>query len=136
MELRELQQSDIDFLKDHSISKSSGAKIPQQVDIRVAIEENGVCLAIGGIQGINTVTAWCWLDMSDEAGKHVVIVYRIIKTWLDEMVEKMGIKRLQCYVECDFEEGHRMVKHLGFEYEHTMPCFIGDKPADLYRRIT
>jgi hypothetical protein len=136
MLLREIRQSDIDFLKNHSINRSSGMKIQQQIDVRIAIEENGICLAIGGLQTVNDTTAWCWLDMSDEAGKYIIIVYRIIKTWLDEMVVKMGIKRLQAYVEVDYEEGHRMVKHLGFNFEKTMPCFIGDKSADLYSRIT
>jgi hypothetical protein len=136
MILRELKQSDIDYLKNHSISRTIFNKIPEETDIRVAIEENGITLAIGGIQMINSTTAWCWVDLSDEAGKHVIIVYRLIKTWLGEMVEKMGIKRLQCYVEQDFAEGHNMVKHLGFEFEHTMLNFVGNKPADLYRRLS
>jgi hypothetical protein len=136
MNLRDMTDADIEFMKSHSISRGIFNKQPQEIAVSVCIEENGIPLAVGGIQMINCTTAWAWCDLSDESGKHIVIVYRIIRTWLEEMVEKMGIKRLQCYVERDFVEGHNMVRHLGFDFESTAENFVGDKPADIYRRFT
>ena len=54
---------------------------------------------------------------------------------IDKFVEEHQLRRLQCYVECDFSEAIRMVQHLGFEWEFTMENFVGDKSAYLYKRI-
>jgi RimJ/RimL family protein N-acetyltransferase len=75
------------------------------------------------------------VDITRHAEGHMIIGYRVIKEWLDELVEIHGIKRLQAYVEPGHPERIRMVQHLGFERESILEKFLGDKDAYLYKRI-
>lgn len=135
MKFRETTQEDIDFVADHSVSRGIAKHQPECIDYCYTLEHEDKPLGIGGFRLINLTTAWCWLDLTDLAGSHVIVCYRVIKEWIDEFVKEYGIKRLQCYVEPDFPEAIRMVKHLGFEYESTMPYFVNDKSAEMFIRI-
>lgn len=81
-------------------------------------------------------TAWAWVDLTHYAGEHIIVVYRVIKEWMEILAKDKGIKRLQCYCECDFPEAIRTIEHLGFEKEFTKPMkrFVGEKPAFLYMK--
>ncbi len=135
MNFRETIPADFEFMSHHSINKGVDRKILDCIDYVFTLEDN-VPLAIGGFRMINTTTAWCWIDLSDEAGKHLVKVYRVIKEWIDEFAESHKIKRLQAFVRTDFEEAERLVKHLGFEKESIMENFFGSKDAYMYVRLT
>jgi len=135
MKFRETTQEDIDFVADHSVSRGIAKRQPECIDYCYTLEHEGKPLGIGGFRLINLTTAWCWVDITDLAGSHITVGYRTIREWIDIFAKEHGIKRLQAYVECDFTEAIRMVKHLGFEYESTMPCFVGDKSAEMFVRI-
>lgn len=132
MIFRETIQKDIDFVADHSVSRGISKHQPERIDYCYTLEHEGKVLCIGGFRLINLTTAWCWLDLTDVAGVYIIVCYRVIKEWLDIFVEEHGIKRLQCYVECDFPEAIRMVEHLGFKEESVMKNFVGDKGAYMY----
>ena len=132
MEFRELKREDIDFVKDNSISRGVLHKQPEVIDYGYCLEHEGKILGIGGIRLINLTTAWCWLDLTHYAGKHITTVYRVIKEWTEILVKDKGIKRLQAYIETDFPEAIRIVEHLDFRQESIMPRFVGNKPAFLY----
>lgn len=136
MEFRELKQEDINAVKDDSISRGILSKQPEVIDFSYALEHEGKILGIGGIRLINLTTAWCWLDLTHYAGKHITTVYRVIKEWTDILVKDKGIKRLQAYIETDFPEAIRIVEHLGFHLESTMPNFVDGKPAYLFVKYT
>ena len=76
-------------------------------------------------------------DLSDEAGSHLIEVYRAIKEWGDIFVKEHGIKRLQAYVRVDFPEGVRVVEHCGFEKEFDKPMknFVNETDAWMYVRF-
>lgn len=135
MKFRETTQEDLDFVADNSISRGIQKRQPEQIDYCFTLEHEGGVLGIGGFRLINTTTAWAWLDMTHLAGSHIIVCYRVIKEWTDLFVKEHGIKRLQAYVEVDFEEAIRTVKHLGFEEESIMKNFMGDKDAFMYRRL-
>ena len=136
MRLRELKPDDLEYLKEHSISRGIQKHHPGHVDFYYTLEdEEAGILAIGGICLINLTTAWCWLDMTDLMVGRIVSGYRIIRDWLDIFVESNNIRRLQAYVECDFKEAISLVEHLGFERESTMKSFTDDKDAYMYRRL-
>ncbi len=132
MKFRELKQEDIDAVKNDSISRGVLSKQPEIIDFSYALEHEGKILGIGGIRLINLTTAWCWIDLTHYAGKHITTVYRVIKEWTEILVKDKGIKRLQCYIETDFPEAIRIVEHLGFYQESVMRKFVGNKPAFLY----
>ncbi len=125
----------MDFIANHSVSRGIQKRCPEQIEYCYTLEHEGKVLGIGGFRLINITTAWAWLDMTDLAGEYIVVCYRVIKEWIDIFVEEHGIKRLQAYVECDFEEAIRMVKHLGFHKESVMENFTGDKDAFMFVRI-
>jgi RimJ/RimL family protein N-acetyltransferase len=135
MKLRTMTNEDFEYASNHSVSRSVANKEPPIIDWAVTIEEDGKVMAVGGIRMINLTTAWVWIDLTCNSGSYMIGVYRLIRDWLDGIMEEHGLFRLQAYVESDFEEAIRMVDHLGFEYESTMEKFVDDKPAYLYARF-
>ena len=134
MELRETTIEDLQFVAEHSISR--GAKeVPEQTDFWYTIEHDGEIMCTGGFRLINMTTAWCHVNLTDCSGGHIVHLYRIIRDWIDNFVKEHNIRRLQSYVMCDFEEGIRMVEHLGFTKESIMLGFSGNKPAYMFVRL-
>jgi RimJ/RimL family protein N-acetyltransferase len=90
---------------------------------------------MGGFKLMNYDTAWCWIDITDVAGKHTFSMYRVIKEWISKFVKDHGLKRIQATVECDFEEAIRMVRHLGFKKESIMKNYVNGKDAFMYVRF-
>lgn len=135
MEFRETTQKDLDFVANHSVSRGILKRQPECIDYCYTLEHKGKVLGIGGFRLINLTTAWCWTDLTYLAGEHIIVGYRILNEWIDIFVKEHGIKRLQAYVECNFKEAIRMVKHLGFHYESTMPNFVGNQPAYMYVKL-
>ena len=135
MNFRELKPEDLEYVADHSVSRGIQKYHPGQVNYYYTLEDEKGILAIAGFGLINLTTAWCWMDMTDLALGRMITVYRIIRDWLDIFVEEHDIKRLQAYVECDFEKAIRLVEHLGFEREFVMKNFTGDKDSYMYRRL-
>lgn len=135
MIFREANQSDIDHLADHSVSMGCFGQMPERIDYVYTLEHEGEPLAVGGIKLLNTTTAWCWMDLTEEALKHRKRVYRTVKEWLDSLVEEKGLTRLMAAVRTDFQEAIRTVEHLGFYQEAVLTRFFDDKDAYLYARI-
>ena len=135
MEFRETTQEDLDFVADHSVSRGILKRQPECIDYCFTLEHEGKPLGIGGFRLINLTTAWCWLDMTDRAGSHIIPAYRVVKEWMDIFVKEHGIKRLQAYIAPDFPEAVHMVQHLGFEKESIMKNFMGDKDASMYVKL-
>lgn len=135
MEFGELTQADIDAVKDNSISRGILSKQPQEIDFSYALRHEGKVLGIGGIRLINLTSCWLWVDMSKYAREHIKTCYRVISEWFEILMKDKGIIRAQCYIEADFEEAIRLVRHLGLHYEFTMPNFVGKKPACMFVRF-
>jgi len=135
MEFREATKEDFEFVANHSISHGISKYQPECIDYAFTLEHDGVPLGIGGFRLINSATAWCWVDMADTSGKHIIIVYRVIKEWIEKFAEEHKLKRLQAYIKPDFPEAIRMVQHLGFERESNMEGFLPDGDAFMYKRI-
>lgn len=63
--------------------------------------------------------------------------FRTIRAILEDLTEKEGIVRLQCFVRCDFPAAIRLAEHLGFDREGRMRKFSHDEHKDcfLYAKI-
>lgn len=132
MNFRETTQEDIDFVADNSVSGGIVKQQPGKIEYCYTLEHEGRPLGIGGFRLINLTTAWAWVDLTHLSGSHIIQCYRVIKEWIEIFVEEHKLKRLQAYVKVDFPEAIRMVEHLGFEWESTMPNFVGNTPAYMY----
>lgn len=127
---------DVEYMKEHSMSRGILKNQPEQIEFYYALEHEGRLLCIGGARMINLSTAWCWVDLSDNAKDNIREVYRSIKEWMLEIVTEKNIKRLQAYIEPDFPEAVRMAQHLGFHKESILEKFLDDgRDADLFVRL-
>lgn len=132
MNFREMTDEDIEAVKNRSISRGILNKQPDRIDYNFTLEHEDKILVVGGIRLINATTAWGWIDLTADAGKHIIEVYRVIKEWMAKLAKIHKLIRLQAYVQSDFPEAIRTVEHLGFHYENFMPNFVGDKTALMY----
>jgi len=132
---REAIQADLDYVGEHSVSMGCFGQMPKRIDYVYTLEHDGKVLGVGGIKLLNPTTAWCWMDLTEEALKRRTVVYRVVKEWLDILIKDMGLIRLMAAVRTDFEEAIRTVEHLGFHQESVLKKFFEDKDAYLYARI-
>lgn len=135
MNFRETTQEDLDFVTDHSVSRGILKRQPECIDYCYTLEHERKPLGVGGFRLINETTAWAWCDLSDCAGSHIRVCYRVLKEYIDIFAKEHGIKRFQAYIEVNFEEAVRMATHLGFHYEFTMSNFVGNQSAYMYVKL-
>ena len=131
MNFREMTQSDLDYVKDNSLSRGILNKQPDVIDFAYTLEDGGRVLGIGGIRLINMTTAWAWVDLTEI----VPAGFFAMQDKLDSLCKEHNIKRLQAYVECDFPKAIRTIEYLGFERESVMKNFVDDRDAFLYVRF-
>lgn len=135
MIFRESIPEDVLYMAEHSINQKCDRKQEETIDYTYTLEHEDKPLMVGGFRMITTTTAWCWVDLSPEIGKHLIPAYRLIREWIDLFAQEYNIKRLQAFVRTDVPENERLVKHLGFVCESVMPCFFGNDSAYLYVRV-
>jgi RimJ/RimL family protein N-acetyltransferase len=133
MKFREATKEDFDFVADHSVSR--GKVHPECTDYVYTLEHDGVPLCIGGFKLLNYDTAWCWIDITDVAGNHIIVMYRVIRDWIDNFTEEHNLTRVQATVECDFTEAITMVRHLGFKKESIMKRYVNNKDAFMFVKL-
>ena len=133
MNFREATSEDIDYMATHSTNQTVDRKLSDVIDYAYALEDETL-LVIGGFRMIVPTTAWCWINLTEEAKKNIYTTYRVILEWIDEFVYTHDVKRLQAFVK-DIPSHIRLVEHLGFEKESKMKNFYGDEDAYLYARI-
>jgi RimJ/RimL family protein N-acetyltransferase len=76
--------------------------------------------------------AQAWALIAAGAGRHFVRMFRAMKSFL----ELQDIRRIEATVDARFEQGHRMMRMLGFEYEGLMRAYLPDgRDCALYGRV-
>jgi RimJ/RimL family protein N-acetyltransferase len=96
------------------------------------VDDDGNVVGCSGVveQWENRAIAWALL--SDWSGKHFVKIHKAVKRFLDST----DYRRIEAFVDAEFEQGHRWVNMLGFEREGYMRSFNPDgRDAVLYARI-
>ena len=130
-----MKPEDVPFVQGHTISHGMVMSEEAVLYEAFALEHEGKVLGAGGIRMIVPGTAWAWVDLTGYALTRVKTCYRVIAEWMEKLVERHQIHRLQAYVDLEFEEAVRLVEHLGFTRESIMWDFLGDKPAAMYIKI-
>lgn len=136
MQLREATPSDYAYLAANTASRGCFKNQPSRIEFSYALEHDGQVLGIGGIQLLNTTTAWCWMDWA-QLGKedHHRVLYRVAVEWLDIMMDQHRLRRVMASVDATFPEAIRTVEHMGFHREGVMRNFFGDTDGLLYARV-
>lgn len=97
------------------------------------IVDNGNPVMVGGILEYWKERAEAWVIFGQPQRKHFLKIFNVIKRFLSMTF----LRRIEMVVACDFPEGHRMAKLLGFTVEcermkYYLPC---GSDAALYVRI-
>lgn len=94
------------------------------------VDERAV--AFGGCLELWKDRAFMWSLIGEDAGPHLRFFMRATEGFL----KSAPWRRIEAAVASDFEQGHRMIKMLGFEFEGRMRAFSpeGDD-HDLYARV-
>ncbi len=108
-------------------------QVAEQSPYSFTVLENGVPIACLGLQEYWPGRAECWALMANRTGKHMIVIHRAVKKFL----ETCPVTRIEAAVESDFEAGHRWAELLGFQLEALClkKYFINGKDACLYARV-
>lgn len=97
------------------------------------VVHNNILLACFGWVTVYPTRALLWALIAGNSGPHFVGMTRIAK----RLVEGLEFKRLEMEVDCEFEQGHRWAKMLGFTLE--APRLRGFRPdggdSAIYARV-
>lgn len=96
-------------------------------------ERDGVVVACGGVAPLFGDTGNAWAMLARDLGHSLSRIHRVASRLLDAY----PAQRIEAHVDCDFEEGHRWVRLLGFDLEAPrMRKFTPHgRDAALYARI-
>ena len=84
------------------------------------------------------MTASCgfvWVDLAAQALENRVALFRIIRDYIEYLMEDKGLTRLMAAVEEDFPEAIRLAEHLGVKRESRMENWTGELAAFMYVRL-
>jgi predicted dehydrogenase len=96
------------------------------------MEEDGIIYFIGGVHPVHPYRYIMWAFLSKFAGNKLL---RITKEVMRNIMTYSNV-RLETVVSTDFDNGHKWVKMLGFEYEGTMKSYTQDgKDMAMYALI-
>jgi hypothetical protein len=144
MNFRQSKPEDFIYIRDNALYPFQNDKEPlDKVFFEYTFEHDAVILGSGGFQILTDATAQCWVQLTKYAATPVIPnlctmaeCMRRIKEYIEIFCETHNIIRLQAWVDCEFEEGRRLVDHLGFHKEVRMMDFMGKgKDAWLYVRL-
>jgi hypothetical protein len=97
----------------------------------IAVMQDGVPIAIGGLSKIWDGRYSCWGVLSRPTAPHMVALTRMVKTMLWEY----NGNRLEAYVAVGHGSGEKWVGMLGFQMEGVMHHFLGDRDFTLWARV-
>jgi hypothetical protein len=107
----------------------------------VALKNGGPCFTLldgddviicSGIVHVWENRAQAWALISGDAGQHFVRIFRAMRSFL----ELQDTRRIEATVDPDFEQGHRLMRMLGFQHEGLMRAYLTDgRDACLYGRV-
>lgn len=92
---------------------------------RIELAKNNVAVSVAltafigdeiiGCGGIRMDSKMMWIMLSDKIKKHKKSVFWATKKLFEILTDDLELDRVKAQVAVGFAEGHRLVKHLGFE---------------------
>ena len=135
MIVRSYKPDDLDKIEMQNEQKHEfcTAGYPQKTSFTV--EDNGVVLGVFGFSEIYKGRAFVFSFISKKAGKGMLGLVKTLNKMINDGMSKTGIERLEMSVLEGFEQGDRLAKLLGFEFEGVMRKYYKGKNYKLYARI-
>lgn len=135
MQLNETTKADILYVADHTVSRGCLRDLPDKEDYIYTLRHEDKILGVGGVKMINKTTGWAWIDATDNAWMtfpETRQALKVIREYMQIIVDLAGLHRLQAFVEMDFKVAIRTIEHLGFKREGIMKEFVSNKDVYLY----
>lgn len=98
-----------------------------------AVVCHGETMCIAGLVKVWDGRSILWSLMSRNVGKNMWFIVKAARN----LIDLFGEKRVEATVDCDFKNGHRFMRLLGFrcEAERMVGFEPGDRDCSLYARI-
>lgn len=92
----------------------------------------GRSLCCGGVMHIWPHRGLAWSLIDEDAGRHFVAIVRTMKRFL----ESIATRRVEAAAVMGFDQGHRLMQLLGFEYEGLMRAYLPNgADCNLFARV-
>lgn len=96
------------------------------------LEDEGRAIICAGVVEMWEGRGHAWSLIAQDAGAHFVRIVRAMRHFLD----LQDTRRIEAAVGANFEQGHRLMKMLGFEREGLMRAYLPNgQDAVLYGRV-
>jgi hypothetical protein len=92
---------------DFSVIKDSGVYLTMTHDDKV--------ICCGGVVVKGDDEGVVWVKLSKSFCKKPIVFYRTMRHGLDIIIESLGFSKITTKVQEGFEQGERLVRHLGFK---------------------
>lgn len=112
-----------------------------QADYGDSLKRSGPCFTLAegedvvvcaGLVNLWDHRAQAWALVSGAAGRHFVRIFRAMRSFLD----LQETRRIEATVDARFDQGHRLMRMLGFQHEGLMRAYLMDgRDCDLYARV-
>lgn len=130
--LRELRLQPMQAGLSTTIANEEYAESLANTDYAFAVLADGRVIACAGCLEMWENRAYAWSMISADAGRHFFGFIRAV----DGFLKQAPWRRIEAAVQSDFEQAHRMIRLLGFEFEGRMRAFSADGvDNDLYARV-
>lgn len=134
MDFRQLTQSDVDYMKVHTINPDAYKRPEETTEHNYALVRDKHVLGIGGFTMVVPGTYWAWYDISNEGQESPLACIHAIRDFQKEFCEGLKVRRLMAFVQVGNEKAVRIAQMMGYRFECRMHNFYGDLPADLYAK--
>ena len=99
----------------------------------MALEDGGEVLVCCGLMAMWENRSVAWSLISESAGRHFVRIFRMMRA----ILEAHPVRRVECTVDPGFDNGHRLAKLLGFQFEGLMRAYLPDgRDVCLYGKVS
>lgn len=96
------------------------------------LEDSGRVIICAGLVNMWENRAQAWALISGDAGKNFTRIFRAMRSF----IELQETKRIEATVDANFEQGHRLMKMLNFQYEGIMRAYLPDgRDVAMYGRV-
>lgn len=131
IEIRQLQDGDIEYVKDNPLEDAVKSYPDMPIDYRTSYTAlwDGKIVGVGGMSLMWTGVSEFWLILSKDSkldGAHGIVAFDAIRKKVDEIIEENNIIRAQATARLDFPKGIQLLEALGFEREGLLRCYCPD----------
>lgn len=140
LETRPIQPGDMEYAREHAIQKEvkDYPELPVPDDTYTCVYD-GQIVAVGGIKVFFEGVGESWIILTEHAKKEGVwgiMASRLIENKLNELMEKLNMRRVEAQARADFPQAIKFIEALRFEFNCERKNWFPDgTSAMLYSKV-